>query len=85
MTDDGCRAMGDMMRSKALTCVLMLCAGLSLGACVPDVVSLEAVPTPKFSRDLARCQAAVGDDSLEIGNPVKQCMKAKGYRFMRAY
>jgi hypothetical protein len=65
--------------------VLMLLAAQCLAACVPDVVAIEAVPTPKFSRDLAQCQAAVGDDSLALGNPVKQCLKAKGYRFMRTY
>ena len=73
------------MRERALLLAVMLVAALCVGACVPDVVSLEAVPTHKFSRDLAQCQAAVGDDSLALGNPVKQCMKAKGYRFMRPY
>ncbi|HLH97264.1 MAG TPA: hypothetical protein VKW08_19305 [Xanthobacteraceae bacterium] len=73
------------MRAKALTLMLMLMAALCVGACVPDVVSLEAVPTSKFARDLAQCQAAIGDDSLAIGNPTKQCMKAKGYRFLRPY
>ena len=73
------------MRGRILTLVLMLAAALCAGACVPDVVSLEAVPTPKFSRDLARCRAATGEDSVVIGNPVKQCMKANGYRFMRPY
>jgi hypothetical protein len=73
------------MRLNALTLALMLVATLCLGACVPDVVSLEAVPTPKFSRDLAQCRATVGEDSLALGNPVKQCMKAKGYHFMRTY
>jgi hypothetical protein len=63
----------------------MLLAAQCLAACVPDVVSIEAVPTAKFSRDLAQCRAAVGDDGLTLGNPVKQCMKAKGYRFMRPY
>ena len=70
---------------QAATIVLMLLAALCLGACVPDVVAIEAVPTHKFSRDLAQCQAAVGDDSLALGNPVKQCLKAKGYHFMRPY
>jgi hypothetical protein len=73
------------MRAKALLLVLMLIAAFCVGACVPDVVSLEAVPTPKFSRDLAQCRAATGDDGAVIGNPVKQCMKAQGYRFMRPY
>jgi len=73
------------MRVPALTLVLMLLAAVGLTACVPDVVSLEAVPTAKFSRDLAQCQAAAANDGLPLGNPVKQCMKAKGYRFMRQY
>jgi hypothetical protein len=72
------------MRIPAVTLVLVLLAAFGLGACVPDVVSLEAVPTPRFSRDLARCNAEVGD-RLELGNPVKRCMKAKGYRFLRQY
>jgi hypothetical protein len=70
------------MRVSAIALVLLLAVGL--GACVPDVVSLEAVPTPKFSRDLAQCNAAVGD-TFALDNPVKRCMKAKGYRFLREY
>ena len=76
--------LGQVMQVPALTLVLMLSAAAGLGGCVPDVVSLEAVPTPKFSRDLAQCKAAV-DDGLPLGNPVKLCMKAKGYRFLRQY
>ena len=44
--------------------LVMLCAAAGLGGCVPDVVSLEAVPTPKFSRDLAQCNAAATDAAL---------------------
>jgi hypothetical protein len=76
---------GQIMRVTAFTLVLMLFAAAGLGACVPDVVSLEAVPTPKFSRDLAQCRAAEADDGLPLGNPVKRCLKAKGYRFLRQY
>jgi hypothetical protein len=76
--------MGAVMRVPALTLVLMLFAAVGLGACVPDVVSLEAVPTPKFSRDLAQCTAQV-NDALPLDNAVKRCMKAKGYRFLKQY
>jgi hypothetical protein len=62
--------------------VLMLIGATGLGGCVPDVVSLEAVPTPKFSRDLAQCNAAASD-ALPFDDAVKRCMKAKGYRFLR--
>jgi hypothetical protein len=72
------------MRVPAFTLVLMLLAAVGLGACVPDVVSLEAVPTPKFSRDLAQCNAQASDAS-PLDNPVKRCMKAKGYRFLKQY
>jgi hypothetical protein len=72
------------MKVPAFTFVLMLLAAVGLCACVPDVVSLEAVPTPKFSRDLAKCTAET-NDSLALGNPVKRCMKAKGYRFLKQY
>jgi len=72
------------MRVPAVTLILVLLAAMGLGACVPDVVSLEAVPTPRFSRDLAQCNAEAGD-GLTLGNPVKRCMKAKGYRFLREY
>jgi hypothetical protein len=72
------------MRVSATTLVLLLLAAVSLGACVPDVVSLEAVPTPKFSRALAQCKAEVGD-GFTLDNPIKRCMKAKGYRFLREY
>ena len=72
------------MRVPVFTLVLVLCTAAGLGACVPDVVSLEAVPTPKLSRDLAQCQAEAAD-VLPLGNPVKRCMKAKGYRFLKQY
>jgi hypothetical protein len=72
------------MRVPAIALVLVLLAAMGLGACVPDVVSLEAVPTPRFSRDLAQCNAEAGN-GLTLGNPVKRCMKAKGYRFLKEY
>jgi hypothetical protein len=72
------------MRVPAVTLVLMLFAAIGVGACVPDVVSLEAVPTPKFSRDLAQCRAEA-NDGWPLGSPVKRCMKAKGYRFLKQY
>jgi hypothetical protein len=72
------------MRVPAVALVLVLLAAMGLGACVPYVVSLEAVPTPRFSRDLAQCNAEAGD-GLTLGNPVKRCMKAKGYRFLKEY
>jgi len=63
---------------------LMALAALAaaLGACRPDVVSIESVPTSKFSRDLADCnaQAAAG-----LTFSVKRCMKAKGYPFLKQY
>jgi hypothetical protein len=71
------------MRAPAVV-VLMLIGATGLGGCVPDVVSLEAVPTPKFSRDLAQCNAAASD-ALPFDDAVKRCMKAKGYRFLRHY
>ena len=72
------------MRASAFTLILMLFAAVGLGACAPDVVSLEAVPTPKFSRDLAQCNA-VANDALPFDDSVKRCMKAKGYRFLKQY
>jgi hypothetical protein len=72
------------MRASAFALILMLFAAVGLGACVPDVVSLEAVPTPKFSRDLAQCNAAA-NDALPFDDSVKRCMKAKGYRFLKQY
>jgi len=62
----------------------VLAVALCLGACVPDMVTLEAVPTPKFSRDLAQCRALAGE-GFSLGSPVKICMKAKGYRFLKQY
>jgi hypothetical protein len=66
--------------------LMMLCAAAGLGGCVPvpDVVSLEAVPTPKFSRDLAQCNADATNAAF-WDNAAKRCMKAKGYRFLRQY
>lgn len=72
------------MRVPAFMLVLMPLAAIGLGACVPEVVSLEAVPTPMLSRDLAQCTAQT-NDALPLDNPVKRCMKAKGYRFLRQY
>jgi hypothetical protein len=72
------------MRIPALMLVLMLGATVGLCGCVPDVVSLEAVPTPKFSRDLAQCNAAA-NDAWQLDNAVKRCMKRKGYHFLRQY
>ena len=76
--------MGAVMRVPVFTLVLVLFAAAGLGACVPEMVSLEAVPTPKLSRDLAQCQAEA-NGALPLGNPVKRCMKAKGYRFLKQY
>lgn len=64
--------------------LVMLVTGAGLGGCVPDVVTLEAVPTPEFARALAQCQAEVGD-GFSLGDPVKRCMKAKGYRFLKQH
>jgi hypothetical protein len=64
--------------------VLMLIGAAGLGGCVPDVMSLEAVPTPRFSRDLAQCNAAA-NDALPFDDSVRRCMRAKGYRFLRHY
>ena len=72
------------MRVPAVTLVLLVFAAIGLGACVPDVVSLEAVPTPKLSRDLAQCNAAARH-ALPFDDSVKHCMNAKGYRFLRQY
>jgi len=72
------------MQVPGFALVLLLVAAVGLGACVPAVVSLEAVPTPKLSRDLAQCKAEA-DAGFALGNPVKDCMKAKGYRFLKQY
>ncbi len=71
------------MRVPAFVLV-MLCAAAGLSGCVPDVVSIEAVPTPRFSRDLAQCNAAATNSAF-WDTAVKRCMKAKGYRFLRQY
>jgi hypothetical protein len=72
------------MRIYNFVLALGLAAALGLCACVPDVVSIEAVPTSKFARDLAQCNAE-NSDLFGLGNSVKRCMKAKGYRFLRQY
>jgi hypothetical protein len=71
------------MRVPGLLLVLALLAAGGLCACVPDMVTIEAVPTPKFSHDLAQCQAATERDLWP--DAVKRCMKAKGYRFLKQY
>jgi hypothetical protein len=57
----------------------------ALCGCRPDVVSIESVPTGKFSRDLAACNAQSTDWPGGLGDSVKRCMKAKGYRFLKQY
>jgi hypothetical protein len=63
---------------------LALAAAFELCSCVPDVVGIEAVPTAKFARDLAQCNAEV-HRALIPDQSVKHCMKAKGHRFLRQY
>ena len=64
--------------------LVMLCAAAGLGGCVPDVVSLEAVPTPS-SRAIWRSATRTPPTRAFWDNAVKRCMKAKGYRFLRQY
>jgi hypothetical protein len=71
-------------RISNLALALTLAAAFGLCSCVPDVVSIEAVPTGKFARDLAQCNAE-NSDVFGLGNSVKRCMKAKGHRFLRQY
>jgi hypothetical protein len=59
--------------------VLALFATLSAASCAPPIVAVEAVPSPRFSRDLARCKA----DARITGHAVKRCMELKGYPFLR--
>jgi hypothetical protein len=75
---------GMVMRLPTIALILTLAAAFGLAACVPDVVSIDAVPPPRFSRDLAQCnaEAAAG---IDLGNTVKRCMKARGYRFLKQY
>lgn len=74
------------MRIPGFALVSALIAALGLCSCVPDVVSLEPIPTPKFARDRAQCEAlAGGSGPFWPVDPVKRCMKAKGYRFLRQY
>jgi hypothetical protein len=81
MITPGLRA---VMRIPTLALVLGLVAAFGLCACVPDVVSIEPIPTPKFARDLKACETAA-KDAFWPDDPVKRCMKEKGYRFLRQY
>jgi hypothetical protein len=72
------------MRVSRFALALTLAAAFGLCSCVPDVVGVEAVPTGKFARDLAQCNAEASD-TYGLGNEVKHCMKAKGYHFLRQY
>ncbi|HEY6256834.1 MAG TPA: hypothetical protein VIY51_13675 [Xanthobacteraceae bacterium] len=71
------------MRVRGLALILILSA--ALGACVPDVVGIEAVPPPKLARDLRQCEAQSHSYGFWIDNEVKRCMKAKGHVFLREY
>ncbi|HEY2228649.1 MAG TPA: hypothetical protein VGI22_13105 [Xanthobacteraceae bacterium] len=72
------------MRVPAFALVVLL-APVGVGGCVPDVVTIEAVPTPKFARALAQCQAEAANEGFSLGDPVKHCLKAKGYHFLKQY
>jgi len=72
------------MRMADFAVAAALGATLTLGACVPDVVGIEAVPTGKFGRDLAQCNGEAAT-ALISGTLVERCMKAKGYKFLRRY
>lgn len=73
------------MRIPGLALVMgLLVAAVGLGACVPDVVAIETIPPPKVARDIKLCEAAARD-AYWPDNPVKRCMKAKGYRFLPQY
>jgi len=52
---------------------------------VPDVVGIEAVPSPKLARDLKQCRIETNTDGMALGNEFKRCMKAKGHQFLREY
>ena len=74
------------MRIPGLALALGLVAALGLCSCVPDVVSIEMMPPAKFTRDLRECEAlAGGKGPFWPDDPIKRCMKAKGYRFLRQY
>ena len=73
-------------RARGCARILALVAVVAaLCGCRPDVVSIESVPTSKFSRDLAWCNAQSTDWPGGLGDSVKRCMKAKGYRFLKQY
>jgi hypothetical protein len=73
------------MRISGLALTLgLLVAATALGGCVPDVVAIEPIPPPKFAHDLKQCEAAAKDASW-LDDPVKRCMKEKGYHFLRQY
>ena len=73
------------MRIPALARILLLGAAVALGGCVPDVVGIEAVPSPKLARDLNQCRIETNTDGMALGNEFKRCMKAKGHQFLREY
>lgn len=73
------------MRASTIALALLLVAAAGLGGCVPDVVGIEAVPTPKLARDLARCRAETNTDGTWIDERMKHCMQAKGHQFLRGY
>jgi hypothetical protein len=72
------------MRMADFAVAAALGATLTLGACVPDVVGIEAVPTGKFGRDLAQCNIDAAAAPIS-GTLIKRCMNAKGYRFLPRY
>jgi len=47
-------------------------------------VAIEPIPPPKFAHDLKQCEEAARGFYWP-DDPVKRCMKAKGYRFLRQY
>lgn len=73
------------MRSRLTIPAIALCAAAS-GACTPTqapIVDMTGKDQATYNRDLAACYEAA--PAVAFGNPITDCMKAKGYTILVGY
>lgn len=65
--------------------ILLLLTGVIAGCGVPvPIVDMQGKDPVKTNQDLAYCQSSTAN-TFAIGNPIANCMKAKGYTLLGVY
>lgn len=65
----------------ALIAVVMCIAAQACTGLPPPVVDMEGVDQAKYNRDLAACYEEK-KFAFEMGNPITNCIKKKGYKIL---